>query len=315
MRSYRGADRDERKGTMKIEHRNGTTLWEGETENLKAAVLAAIKAGAYLRGADLGGAYLRGAYLGDADLGGADLGGADLGGADLGGASLGDAYLRDAYLLGANLGDAYLGGAYLLGADLRGADLGDAYLGGAHLGGANLGGADLRGADVGGANLGGANLGGANLGDAYLGGANLGGAYLRDARNAPASLADHLDPETPYVRKRRARQEHAALYRQHHPEVPVVERLDAQILAAIEGRGGVLDMANWHTCETTHCRAGWAVHLAGKAGYELEEKLGGAEYAGRAIYRASTGRSPYFFASNERALEDIRRCAAEDAKE
>src|SRR5579872_3207471 len=290
MRSYRGADRDERKGTMKIEHRNGTTLWEGEAENLKAAVLAAIKAGAYLRGADLGGAYLRGAYLGDADLGGADLGGADLGGANLGAASL-----RDAYLLGANLGDAYLGGAYLLGADLRGADLG--------------------GADLGGANLGGVNLGGANLGDAYLGGANLGGAYLRDARNAPASLADHLDPETPYVRKRRARQEHAALYRQHHPEVPVVERLDAQILAAIEGRGGVLDMANWHTCETTHCRAGWAVHLAGKAGYELEEKLGGAEYAGRAIYRASTGRSPYFFASNERALEDIRRCAAEDAKE
>jgi hypothetical protein len=30
---------------------------------------------------------------------------------------------------------------------------------------------------------------------------------------------------------------------------------------------------------------------------------------------ASTGRSPYFFGDTEHALEDIRRCAAEDAAE
>jgi hypothetical protein len=68
-------------------------------------------------------------------------------------------------------------------------------------------------------------------------------------------------------------------------------------------------MRDWHVCETTHCRAGWAILLAGKAGYELEAKLGSAELAGVAIYRASTGRVPYFFDTTERALADIRRCA------
>jgi len=31
-------------------------------------------------------------------------------------------------------------------------------------------------------------------------------------------------------------------------------------------------MDSWHTCNTTHCRAGWIVHLAGKEGYELEKE-------------------------------------------
>jgi hypothetical protein len=55
------------------------------------------------------------------------------------------------------------------------------------------------------------------------------------------------------------------------------------------------------------------VHLAGAAGYALEKERGWRA-AGRAIYLASTGRYPYFFATNERALEDMRRCAEEDAK-
>lgn len=38
--------------------------------------------------------------------------------------------------------------------------------------------------------------------------------------------------------------------------VPVVENVHAKILAAIEA-GGTLDMWTWHTCATTHCRAGW----------------------------------------------------------
>ena len=71
-------------------------------------------------------------------------------------------------------------------------------------------------------------------------------------------------------------------------------------------------MSDWHTCETTHCRAGWAIHLAGAAGYALEQKLGSAELAGRAIYLASTGRAPSFYASDEDALEDLRRCATEE---
>jgi hypothetical protein len=85
--------------------------------------------------------------------------------------------------------------------------------------------------------------------------------------------------------------------------------LDRKILEAID-RGGSLKMNGWHgTCDTTHCRAGWAIHLAGEAGYALEKEIG-AHMAGRAIYLASTGRVPHFFATDERALEDIRRCAA-----
>ena len=96
-------------------------LYTAETEDIKTAVEAAVKAGAYLRGAYLAGAYLRGAYLRGAYLRGADLDGA--------------------YLVGANLVGAYLRGAYL-----RGADLDGAYLDGANLDGANLFGAYLAGA-------------------------------------------------------------------------------------------------------------------------------------------------------------------------
>jgi hypothetical protein len=71
-------------------------------------------------------------------------------------------------------------------------------------------------------------------------------------------------------------------------------------------------MGTWHTCLTTHCRGGWSIELAGAAGRELEKEIG-TERAAIAIYRASTGRIPWFYASNERALEDIRRCAAEEA--
>jgi hypothetical protein len=37
-----------------------------------------------------------------------------------------------------------------------------------------------------------------------------------------------------------------------------------------------LDMRDWHTCETTHCIAGWAVHLAGDEGKALEKNFGTA---------------------------------------
>jgi hypothetical protein len=91
---------------------------------------------------------------------------------------------------------------------------------------------------------------------------------------------------------------------------PLVEQLDRKILAEIEA-GGTLEMGRWHdsACATTHCRAGWAIHLAGAAGYELERRHG-PEGAGALIYERSTGRRPDFFASTEDALADIRACAA-----
>ena len=88
-------------------------LWDSPCTTKKAAVEAAVAAGANLRDANL-----RDANLSDANLSGADLRGANLRGANLRGANLRDANLSDA-----NLSDANLSGANLSGADLSGADL------------------------------------------------------------------------------------------------------------------------------------------------------------------------------------------------
>jgi uncharacterized protein YjbI with pentapeptide repeats len=271
---------------IEIKNRIGAVILTADTAtNIRSAVIEAVRAGANLAAANLGGADLGGAYLGGADLGGADLGGADLGGAYLVGANLRYANLGGADLVGAYLGDADLGGANLVGANLRGADLGGANLGGADLGGADLGYADLVGAD-----LGYANLGGADLVGAYLGGANLGDANLGDA-----NLGDLMET------------------------LPALENIDAQIISAIEdaqadGATG-LDMAHWHVCETTHCRAGWAIHLSGPAGYTLEEQCGPA-LAGALIYvRNGAERVPEFITTNKLALADLRERAAKNAPE
>jgi hypothetical protein len=204
------------------------------------------------------------------------------------------------------LAGANLAGAYLADANLAGANLADANLAGANLAGANLAGAYLADANLAGANLAGANLAGANLAGAYLADANLAGA-----KNAPADLGTAL-AETDEARRERERL-NAQRYREARPEIPVVPALDKKILDVVGSGAGQLDMNDWHTCNTAHCRAGWAIHMAGDAGYALEKKYG-PEHAGAMIYRASTGRVPYFFASNEDALEDIKRCAAEQAE-
>ena len=70
-------------------------------------------------------------------------------------------------------------------------------------------------------------------------------------------------------------------------------------------------MSAWHTCETTHCRAGWVVTLAGEKGKELEKKTS-TLFAAMMIYKES---SPIrvlparFFDSNIKAMDDIKRCA------
>jgi hypothetical protein len=93
-------------------------------------------------------------------------------------------------------------------------------------------------------------------------------------------------------------------------EVPVIENIHQKILEAVS-KPEALNMESWHTCDTTHCRAGWAVHLAGPKGYELEKKTS-TLFAAMQIYKAS---SPIrvaptrFFGLNEVALADIKRCA------
>ena len=71
-------------------------------------------------------------------------------------------------------------------------------------------------------------------------------------------------------------------------------------------------MSTWHTCERTHCRAGWVTRLAGDAGAALE-KYHGPLLAAQLIYRDSgapinPGR---FFDDNEAALADMKRAAGQ----
>ena len=93
------------------------------------------------------------------------------------------------------------------------------------------------------------------------------------------------------------------------PEIPVIEDIHKKLYAAVS-RPQALDMDNWHTCDTTHCRAGWVVHLAGEAGYELERKTS-ALFAAQQIYKASGYEiSPVrFYDDNEKAMADMKRLA------
>lgn len=98
-------------------------------------------------------------------------------------------------------------------------------------------------------------------------------------------------------------------------KIPIVPNIDAAILAAIEPYDNALDMDYWHFedyCGTRHCRAGWAITLAGEAGKILEKEIGPAA-AGALIYAVSRPGKPIpdFWASNEDTLADLRACAAE----
>jgi hypothetical protein len=76
-----------------------------------------------------------------------------------------------------------------------------------------------------------------------------------------------------------------------------------------------LAMGSWHTCDTTHCRAGWVTHLAGEAGRELE-RFHNTELAAMLIYRESSSIkvAPWrFYQTESEAMSDMQRCAAEEA--
>lgn len=71
-------------------------------------------------------------------------------------------------------------------------------------------------------------------------------------------------------------------------------------------------MSDWHTCENTHCRAGWVVALAGEPGRALE-KFFNTELAAMMIYDASDPNYKInparFHDSNEDALADMKKLA------
>jgi hypothetical protein len=93
------------------------------------------------------------------------------------------------------------------------------------------------------------------------------------------------------------------------PPIPRIEDIHAKIYAATS-QPDALKMDQWHTCGTTHCRAGWVVHLAGEAGYALE-RFHNTALAAQLIYRESgyainPGR---FYDSNADALDDMKKLA------
>ncbi len=182
-----------------IKHRhNGSTLFEGEFESIKHALIEALKGDADLRGANLSGAYLCGTdlrdanlvganlvgvYLRDAYLRGANLSGSNLSRADLGGSNLSNSNLRNSDLIGSNLSNSDL-----IGSNMRNSNLDDAYLSnanlsraymrGVHMRNSNLSGADLSYSDLGGAYLINSNLRNSNLHNSNLRGAYLCGVHL-----------------------------------------------------------------------------------------------------------------------------------------
>jgi hypothetical protein len=151
--------------------------------------------------------------------------------------------------IGAAVKLAFEARADLTRADLTGADLTDADLTRADLTGAVLTGADLTDAD-----LTDADLTRADLTDAVLTGADLTRADLTDAVLTRAVLTDAYGLILPT------------------PE-EAAQRIKA-IAQAVLVDGAGFEMRDVHTCNTTHCIAGWAVHNEGPVGYTLEKAVG-----------------------------------------
>ena len=96
--------------------------------------------------------------------------------------------------------------------------------------------------------------------------------------------------------------------------VPVVPSIHQRVHDAVTSTPEALAMDAWHRCETTHCRAGWVVHLAGDAGYALEASCS-TDTAALLIYAASSPEVPdadRFHDGNSEAMEDIASCAARE---
>jgi hypothetical protein len=149
----------------------------------------------------------------------------------------------------------------------------------------------LSDADLSDADLRDADLSDADLRDADLSGAVLRGAVLRDADLRGADLRD-------------------AVLR----GIPKIDNIHQAIYAAAS-KEGALDMSTWHTCETTHCRAGWVIALAGEGGKAMEWCLG-TPAAAALIYVNSDPKLekvPDFYATDVDALADMKTLAEKEA--
>ena len=178
---------------------------------------------------------------------------------------------------------ANLSGANLSRADLSGTDLSRAYLSGTDLSRAYLENANLEGADLRDANLRGANLEGAYLRGAYLRGADLRGADL-SGTNLEFTHLINADLKGAKI------------------DYQIQDGLLQQIAKIILENPKSLEMGSWHTCETTHCLAGWACYLNPVA--KKLEKTHGAAIAG--LLTLGYEAHAYFFKKNEEVIEWLK---------
>lgn len=209
---------------------------------------------------------------------------ANLGGADLRFANLVCVASRCANLKKANLEGANLAGANLEYAELDGANLRRTHLVGAHLGKATFTRANLHSANLADSNLKEADFTLANLENTNFDGANIRNVKFTGARLKGADL----------------------------PKIAVVENLFSTIHDKICKGEGRLDMDYWHSCETVHCIAGWAVHLAGVAGRVAEELLSTQVAAALIINQSCPyldGVVPNFHVNNTEGWAFVERCA------
>ncbi len=98
------------------------------------------------------------------------------------------------------------------------------------------------------------------------------------------------------------------------PNIPKIEDIHQRVYEKVSAPKA-LEMGNWHTCQNTHCRGGWIVHLAGEPGYALE-RYHGTLLAAQLIYRESGApiNPCRFYDSNEDALADMKRLAEEESR-
>jgi hypothetical protein len=91
--------------------------------------------------------------------------------------------------------------------------------------------------------------------------------------------------------------------------VPSAETVNARMKVIAEqvvNTPQLLTMDSWHDrneCGTTHCLAGWAVHLE-PDGYDLEKKVGGTLLAGNILLGPDV--SSLFFAGKDKVLAKLQ---------
>jgi len=89
------------------------------------------------------------------------------------------------------------------------------------------------------------------------------------------------------------------------PDATLPKRVAAAIINGPDGPK--VEMKTWHTCDTVHCIAGWAIHLSGPAGYALE-RICGSAVAGALLLPSA---NHLFHTTNEKAIEWAKGVLAE----